>query len=184
MRRGVSAAGPRSDGRTWDAGSGILSNPTGALERAFLTGTIEQGVRVGIYLDQINIVVRDMEAMVDFYERLGLSVSDGGAPEWQPHHREARTEGADVDLDSQAFTSKWNRGWPGGAGTVLGFRVDSRDDVDRLYHELTAAGHEGQQEPYDAFWGARFAAVTDPDGNAVAIMSPAEEAFRSPPTPP
>lgn len=139
---------------------------------------------MGIYLDQVNIVVGDMEAMAAFYTRLGLSVSDGGAPEWQAHHREARTAGADVDLDSQAFTSKWNGGWPGGTGTVLGFRVDGREEVDELYRELTSAGHGGQQEPYDAFWGARFAAVADPDGNTVAIMSPSEPAFRSRPTPP
>lgn len=139
---------------------------------------------MGIYLDQINIVVRDMEAMAEFYQRLGLSVSDGGAPEWQAHHRNARTEGADVDFDSQAFASKWNRGWPGGAGIVLGFRVENRGEVDRLYQKLTAAGHAAQQEPYDAFWGARFAAVADPDGNTVGIMSPSDPAFRSRPTPP
>ena len=34
-----------------------------------------------------------------------------------------------------------------------------------------------QQEPYDAFWGARYAVVSDPDGNGVGIMSPVDDAL-------
>lgn len=138
-----------------------------------------------IRLDQVNIVVGDMEASAAFYGALGLDLSDGGMAEWAPHHRDARTDAADVDLDSEAFASQWNEGWPGGTGVVLGFRVDHRDDVDRLHAELTAAGHRSQSEPYDAFWGSRFAAITDPDGNTVAIMSTADPAHRGrTPTPP
>jgi uncharacterized glyoxalase superfamily protein PhnB len=37
-----------------------------------------------------------------------------------------------------------------------------------------------QQPPYDAFWGARYAVVSDPDGNAVGIMSPIDPDRRSP----
>jgi uncharacterized glyoxalase superfamily protein PhnB len=62
--------------------------------------------------------------------------------------------------------------------------VPDRQSVDRLYDDLTSAGHAGQQEPYDAFWGSRFAVVADPDGNAVGLMSPRDEAFRGPTPPP
>jgi hypothetical protein len=31
--------------------------------------------------------------------------------------------------------------------------VASREEVDRLYGEMTAAGHRGLQAPYDAFLG-------------------------------
>jgi len=48
---------------------------------------------------------------------------------------------------------------------VIGFKVAARDSVDALYAELVAAGHAGQQPPYDAFWGARYAVLADPDGN-------------------
>ena len=137
-----------------------------------------------IKLDQVNIVVRDMEATAAFYALLGLDLSDGGMTEWAPHHRGCRTDGADVDLDSEAFAAVWDTGWPGGSGVVLGFRVPTRDDVDRLYAELTAAGHAGQQEPYDAFFGARYAVVVDPEGNAVGLMSPRDPALRSPMDPP
>lgn len=139
----------------------------------------------GIVLDQVNVVVQDMEAMAGFYARLGVSL-ESGLPEWAPHHRNGEGEGgAALDLDSAAFAAVWNEGWPGGTGIVLSFRVPTRADVDRLYDELTAAGHTGQQPPYDAFWGARFAVVADPDGNSAGLMSPSDPAFRSaPPAPP
>ena len=138
-----------------------------------------------VYLSQVNIVVSDMDASAAFYARLGVHLTDGGMPEWAPHHRstdEAATESAHVDLDSVVFASDWNRGWQGGAGVVLTFRVPTRDDVDRLHRELTDAGHASQQGPYDAFWGARFAIVADPDGNAVGLMSPSDPTRRSAPT--
>jgi catechol 2,3-dioxygenase-like lactoylglutathione lyase family enzyme len=139
---------------------------------------------MAIELDQINLVVGDMEAMAAFYGRLGLSF-DSGMAEWAPHHRNTGGQGGvDVDLDSTAFASTWNRGWPGGTGIVLGFRVPGRDEVDLLYEELTGAGYGGQQPPYDAFWGARFAVVADPDGNSVALMSPPDASRRTPPPPP
>ena len=41
---------------------------------------------------------------------------------------------------------------------------------------MTGAGYEGAQPPYDAFWGARYAVLVDPDGNHVGLMSPSEDA--------
>ena len=71
----------------------------------------------------------------------------------------------DLGLDSAAFATQWNAGWPAGqSGVVLGFRLASREDVDALYQELVDEGHVGQQPPYDAFWGARYAIVLDPSG--------------------
>ena len=81
-------------------------------------------------------------------------------------------------MDSSEFARHWNRGWRGGMG-VLGFKADSRERVDEIYADLTAARYRGQQPPYDAFFGARYAVVEDPDGNAIGIMSPADPDRRS-----
>ncbi|MGH2585650.1 MAG: VOC family protein [Dehalococcoidia bacterium] len=138
-------------------------------------------------LNQFNLVVRNMEATVAFYQRLGLTIPDTD-PEWRRHHRTAvMPDGVGLDFDSVEFAQTWNRGWnreAGGSMGVLGFRVSSRDAVDRLYEELTSAGYQGQQPPYDAFWGARYAIVSDPDGNAVGLMSPADPDRRAPPRAP
>ncbi len=139
-----------------------------------------------IRLDQVNLVVSDVDASRTFYTRLGLDFGEERDPEWDTRHVSAsrgEASDVDVDLDSTTFVTAWDRGWPGGTGAVLGFKVETRDEVDRLVGELAADGVAVQQPPWDAFWGARYAVVSDPDGNAVGIMSPVDEAHRSTPAP-
>jgi uncharacterized glyoxalase superfamily protein PhnB len=64
---------------------------------------------------------------------------------------------------------------------VVGFSVSERSNVDDLYRRMTGAGYRGLQEPYDAFWGARYAIIEDPDGIAVGIMSPVSRDMNRPP---
>ena len=67
-------------------------------------------------LNQVNIVVRDMDAMAEFYRRLGTHMQTGPA-EWAAHHRsDGGSYGVQLDLDSEQFASVWNHGWPGGPG--------------------------------------------------------------------
>ena len=127
--------------------------------------------------DRFNLVVSDMEATVAFYQRLGLTIAET-MPDFQAHHRSTQLAGGvDLDFDSVEFARHWDKGWKGGMG-VLGFKVASREKVDEIYAELTNAGYTSPQEPYDAFWGARYAVVEDPDGNPVGIMSPVDPARR------
>jgi uncharacterized glyoxalase superfamily protein PhnB len=58
----------------------------------------------------------------------------------------------------------------------VGFRVETREDVDARYADMTGAGYVGAQPPYDTFWGARYAVVVDPDGTHVGLMSPPDDA--------
>lgn len=135
----------------------------------------------GPILDQVNLVVSDMEASVAFYRLLGVDVADTLA-EWQPHHRSAQA-GVDLDFDSARFARDWNAGSTGPA-VVLGFKVPTRDGVDELCGRMRKAGYAVQQEPFDAFWGARYAVVEDPDGNPVGLMSPIDPARRREHPPP
>jgi quinol monooxygenase YgiN/catechol 2,3-dioxygenase-like lactoylglutathione lyase family enzyme len=139
-------------------------------------------------LDLINIVTDDFAASLAFYRRLGLPIPEGAAVANAdgPFHANVRVgAGAEIDLDSARFAQVWNAGWRGRddlAGRVfLNFRLPSRADVDARYAELTAAGHRGLQPPTDAFWGARFAAIEDPQGVGVGLQSRPEDAFRSAP---
>lgn len=136
-------------------------------------------------LNQLNLVVRDMERAAAFYRALGVDLAV--APDGQ-HASATMPRGFLLELDTVDFVPQWDSGWSGGTGgsTVLGFALDSREAVDETYDRLTAAGHRGHQRPYDAFWGARYAIVDDPDGNPVGIMSPIDPPRRSwpPPGPP
>jgi catechol 2,3-dioxygenase-like lactoylglutathione lyase family enzyme len=92
------------------------------------------------------------------------------------------SNGVLLEIDSVEFAKRWNPGWrvePGSPRNVAGFGLSSREAVDRLYEELTEAGYRGQHGPHDAFWGARYAIVEDPDGNPVGLMSPIDPACKS-----
>ena len=129
----------------------------------------------------MTLVVGDMAPMVAFYRHLGVDLPDPD-PQWGDHHRSAVGQPTSFDLDSATFAPSWNVGWPEGqSGVIIGFKVGTAEDVDALYAELTGDGHQGQQPPFDAFWGARYAVVSDPEGNAVGIMGPIDPAKRSAP---
>ena len=130
-------------------------------------------------LNQIDLVVRDMDASLAFYRALGVDIPESAI--WRTasgaHHVDLSMPGGlIVHFDSAALARVYDRGWrePSGTGTrnVLGFRVSSREEVDRIHSRLTGLGHRSAQPPYDAFWGARYAIVEDPDGNHVGLMSP------------
>jgi len=92
-----------------------------------------------------------------------------------------------IEWDRAEFFSQWNTGWNGttGGSAVLGFWLTSREAVDDLYSDLTGAGHNGHQPPYDAFWGGRYAIVEDPDGNSIGLMGPTDPTLEYwPPNPP
>jgi len=129
---------------------------------------------------QFNLVTKNMEATVAFYQRLGLTIPDT-VPDFQEHHRSVEAPGGmAMDLDSVKFARHWDRGWAGGMG-VLNFTVATRKRVDEIYADLVGAGYQSQQQPYDAFWGARYAVVQDPDGNAVGLMGPIDDELRGAP---
>lgn len=138
-------------------------------------------------LDQLNIVSRDPEASMAFYRRLGMDIPEQRV--WRTasgtHHITGQQDALDFDIDSTTFAQIWNSGWKGRSDlagrVVVGFSVESREAVDMLYADLTKAGYKGLQPPWDAFWGARYAVVEDPDGIAVGLMSPISQEFRAPP---
>ena len=136
-------------------------------------------------LSGLNLVVSDMDATVAFYRLLGLDIpesvvwrSDSGA-----HHVDLTLgNGFGLDFDSPQLAKSYNAGYrdvQGGGRCVIGFSFDTRDAVDARYAKLIEAGYLGLQPPYDAFWGARYAIVEDPDGNHVGMMSPIDPSRRT-----
>jgi len=137
-------------------------------------------------LDQINLVTANFDESLAFYRRLGINMPAEGVfqKNGAAHHVNAVNEGgAHFDLDSTTFAQVWNSGWKGredlNGRVLLTFRFETRAGVDARYDELTRAGYRGLHAPCDAFWGVRFAAVEDPNGIAVGLMSPAQAALRT-----
>ncbi|HKA03183.1 MAG TPA: VOC family protein [Acidimicrobiales bacterium] len=132
-------------------------------------------------LHMLNVVVANMAASVSFYRRLGVAVGDD-LDTSAPHVQLRLPGGFSLELDTADSARLWHAGWRADAasvGVVVGFALVDRQAVDDTYAELTAAGYRGRQPPFDAFWGARYAIVADPDGNDVGLMSPIDDSRRT-----
>ena len=90
--------------------------------------------------------------------------------------------GFSLELDTAESAWMWHAGWrtdPASVGVVIGSRFRPGRRSNERYAELTYVGYAGRQPPFDAFWGARYAIVADPDGNDVGLMSPLDESRRT-----
>lgn len=62
--------------------------------------------------------------------------------------------------------------------TVIDINVSSRTEVDDPHERVIAAGYTSSVEPWDTFFGARYAIVRDADGHRIGLKSP-QDAARS-----
>jgi len=120
----------------------------------------------------IEIVVADMASSLAFYRRLGLDIAAEADAE---PHVDVDLGGLHLAFDTRETILSFNPGWTppaGGHGMALAFACETPAEVDAAYAELTGAGATGALEPWDAFWGMRYAVVHDPDGNPVDLFAP------------
>src|SRR4051794_38532865 len=114
-------------------------------------------------LNAIGIVVADMARSIRFYRLFGVDVpetpDEGHIDTFLPNGVRFMLDGEDV---VKSFRPDWSR--ETGNQLALAFECESAAEVDELYGRITAAGFEGEKEPWDAFWGQRYAQVKDPNG--------------------
>ncbi|PXW32607.1 UNVERIFIED_CONTAM: catechol 2,3-dioxygenase-like lactoylglutathione lyase family enzyme [Williamsia faeni] len=119
-------------------------------------------------LNAISIVVDDMAASLAFYRACGLDFPDDA--DTAPHAETTAAGGFRILFDTADSLASFGRSWsaPSGSQRIsLAFECATTGEVDARYAALTTAGHVGELEPFDAFWGQRYATVKDPDGNGV-----------------
>ncbi|MER7130666.1 VOC family protein [Streptosporangium saharense] len=123
-------------------------------------------------LSFVGIVVKDMARSLAFYRRLGFDLPPEADRE--PHVEAELPGGLKLVWDTvetlHTFDPHWQRP-VGGARVALAFTFDTPAEVDAAYDQLVSLGYEGHKEPWDAFWGQRYAIVHDPDGNGVDLFA-------------
>lgn len=123
-------------------------------------------------LDAIGIIVTNIAESIAFYELLGLEFPQGA--EAEPHAEAVLPSGVRLMLDTEDVIAGFDPTFtpPTGRGRVgLAVRYDSPSEVDDAFRSLVEAGHRPHLEPFDAFWGQRYAGVEDPDGNVTDLYA-------------
>ena len=122
-------------------------------------------------LAALGIVAQDVPQSVRFYRELGVDVADPDSAE--DHHEATLPNGLRLMWDTVEMMRKLDPEWqqPQGHPIALAFECDGPDDVNETYARVTQAGFQGKTEPFDAFWGQRYATLLDPDGNAVDLFA-------------
>ncbi len=123
-------------------------------------------------LAALGIVSRDIPESCRFYRTLGIDLPE--APQGEDHVEAELPNGLRLMFDTEELMRKLDPEWKRTEGhpITLAFLCQDAADVDATYARLTEAGFTGTTEPYDAFWGQRYANVDDPDGNDVALFAP------------
>ena len=121
-------------------------------------------------LNAIGIVASDMDRSIRFYRLLGLDVPE--TPQ-EGHVDTFLGNGVRLMLDSEDVVRSFRPEWSRKTGNQIGiaFECSTAAEVDETYTRVVAAGFDGEKEPWDAFWGQRYAQLRDPDGVPVDLYA-------------
>jgi uncharacterized glyoxalase superfamily protein PhnB len=121
-------------------------------------------------LNAIGIVVSDLRRSLLFYRLLGLDLPEDSD---EDHVEATMANGTRLMFDPEevirSFLPEWTR--DNGNQVSLAFECASPAELDEIYAGVVAAGFEGEKEPWDAFWGQRYALLGDPDGVRVNLYA-------------
>ena len=121
-------------------------------------------------LNAIGIVASDLGRSIAFYDLLGVHFPEDG----EGHIEATLPSGTRLMLDSEDVVRSFRPDWTRESGNQLSlaFQCASPAEVDEIHARVAAAGFDGEMEPWDAFWGQRYAQLRDPDGVPVDLYAP------------
>ena len=133
-----------------------------------MRSTLTVSVRTVPQLNAIGIVCSDMRRSVAFYGQLGIEFPEGNG-----HVEATLANGVRLMLDTEEVVRSFRPEWTRAQGNqlALAFECETPEAVDELYARVVAAGFDGEKEPWDAFWGHRYAQLRDPDGVPVDLFA-------------
>jgi uncharacterized glyoxalase superfamily protein PhnB len=120
--------------------------------------------------DAIGIVSENPARSVEFFKILGVDIKQY---ENSGHYEGETSSGVRIMLDTVEVVRTMNPSWQKatGHGIVMCFKQSSPQKVDEVYEKIISAGFTSIKSPWDAFWGQRYACVSDPDGNQVDLFA-------------
>ena len=123
-------------------------------------------------IDAISVTSTNLKKTVEFYSLLGFTFPPFEDDE---KHIEPHTELGHVRLmiDSADLIETIIGHTPMPANhSSFAVLCNTPQEVDTITSKITASGFAVVKEPWDAFWGQRYAIVKDPDGYMVDLFAP------------
>jgi uncharacterized glyoxalase superfamily protein PhnB len=119
-------------------------------------------------LDALGIVSSDLDRSRAFYRLLGVEIAEG-----DDHVEATMPNGMRLMFDTEDVIRSFHPDWTRETGNqlALAFACGSPAEVDETYARIVEAGFHGEKEPWDAFWGHRYAQLRDPDGVGVDLFA-------------
>lgn len=129
-------------------------------------------------LAQVNLIVTDLARAKEFWALLGWPTT--------PRHPNAALisfpNSMNLVLHEPVFARLWDPAYSGpvAGSTVVDVNLPSREAVDETHSRVVAAGYRSSVEPWDTFFGARYAIVCDADGHRIGLKSPQDPSLAYP----
>lgn len=123
-------------------------------------------------IDAVSVTARDMAKSVKFYALLGFDFA--GVDTTAEHVEPLAAPGAvRLMIDRAELMEKLIGEAPRPSNHAhFALLCASPAEVDECAASVTSAGFDVTVEPWDAFWGQRYATVADPDGYRIDLFAP------------
>lgn len=118
-------------------------------------------------LGMVGIIVKNMEESIAFYEFIGLGVKN----RYDENYVELESGGIELSLNSKEMMYDIYGFAPENKGDKLelAFELSTINEVDALCESVKYEGYQVFKEPWNAFWGQRYAIIKDPDDNLLCL---------------
>jgi catechol 2,3-dioxygenase-like lactoylglutathione lyase family enzyme len=127
-------------------------------------------------INAVSVTTRDMTRSVAFYEALGFDFT--GVDTTTDHVEPLAAPGATRLMIDGAGLIRSITGTDPKPATHSGFALlcATPAEVDAAAAKVAAAGFSVVKQPWDAFWGQRYAILADPAGYQIDLFAPLEGA--------
>lgn len=121
-------------------------------------------------LNAVGVTAKDISQSVKFYELLGFEFEECDS---DADHVEAKQDhGVKLMIDSEKLVTELIGEEPQPSNhSTFALQYDSPREIDEVVNKLKSNSFEVIKEPWNAFWGQRYAVVRDPGGNMVDLYA-------------
>ncbi len=122
-------------------------------------------------LNAVGVTSGDFQKTTQFYKLLGFEFPEFKADD---QHLEAITKegSARLMIDHTDLIKEISGEEPKpGNHSSFAIEYDSPQEINEIADKINLAGFKIAKEPWDAFWGQRYAIVEDPDGYKVDLYA-------------